>query len=223
MIHFNQLEITDDNKYLIIDAQIDDGDYFSNMYLDAIVIDSQDTFILNGPSNSPIYTKTLDDNTKAIYIKDFATLDSYAIEDEEGSKVLLEEDTSDKPRRVRLYLTSEDLGIDLSTSMLFVYVIAGGVPSADIPCTYDVNKIMGTVVNLLSLYRTFIPLLSTLGDTCNLSNDLPNAILLLSGIRLAIKTGHYTMAIKIWKKLMGMSNSTPTGVTKGCNCNANNR
>lgn len=219
MIHFNQLEITDDSKYLIVDAAIDDGKYFTDMYLDAIVIDTQDTFILNGPSSKPIYSKKFNEDTKAVYVKDFNNVYSRVLEDENNSQVYIQLIQDNKQKRVRLYISAEELGVDLSKTMLFVYIIAGGTPAPDTPCTYDVNKILGTVVNLLPIYRSFMPMLRELGDTCNFPMNLTNAILQLFGIRLAIKTGHYPIAIKLWKKFFGLFNSIPvTGVIKSCGC-----
>ena len=55
MIIFNNISISQDDKYLIIDAEIEDNVYYKDMYIDSVVIDNQDTYIQNGPSNNPIY------------------------------------------------------------------------------------------------------------------------------------------------------------------------
>ena len=47
MIVFNNIKITQDNKYLIIDAEIEDSTYYKDMYIDQVVIDNQDTYILS--------------------------------------------------------------------------------------------------------------------------------------------------------------------------------
>ena len=52
MIRFNELKIED--NYIIIDVQIEEEKYFKDMYIDSIVIDTQDTFIANGPSSKAI-------------------------------------------------------------------------------------------------------------------------------------------------------------------------
>ena len=65
MIRFNELKIED--NYIIIDVQIEEEKYFKDMYIDSIVIDTQDTFIANGPSSKAIYTKTFNTNVDPIY------------------------------------------------------------------------------------------------------------------------------------------------------------
>ena len=45
MVQFNELRITPDNKELIIDVSVKDLDIYTNVYLDYIMIDNQDTFI----------------------------------------------------------------------------------------------------------------------------------------------------------------------------------
>lgn len=64
MILFNELRITPDGKTLIIDASIEDLSYYRNMTIDSIIIDTQDTYISNGPSSNPIYTYQEVDQTQ---------------------------------------------------------------------------------------------------------------------------------------------------------------
>jgi hypothetical protein len=40
MIQFNDLKITSDGKTLIIDVSVKDLDYYTNVFLDSIIIDS---------------------------------------------------------------------------------------------------------------------------------------------------------------------------------------
>ncbi len=69
MIHFNELRITEDNKYLIIDVSVDSDSCFDDVTLDTIIVDNQDTYVDNGPSSNPVlsidvkehYTKVLTD------------------------------------------------------------------------------------------------------------------------------------------------------------------
>ena len=56
MIIFNNIKITQNDKYLIIDAEIADSVYYKDMYIDSVIVDNQDTYTQNGPSNNPIYT-----------------------------------------------------------------------------------------------------------------------------------------------------------------------
>ena len=56
MIVFNNIRISQDDKYITIDAEIENNKYYENMYIDSVIIDNQDTFSPNGPSNNPVYT-----------------------------------------------------------------------------------------------------------------------------------------------------------------------
>ena len=70
MIHYNNLYITEDNKCLVIDVAIDDGSYYKDIYLDTVSIDTQDTFVTNGPSdNAKVFTIRKDKLDK-VYVND---------------------------------------------------------------------------------------------------------------------------------------------------------
>lgn len=65
MINFQELRITPNDEHLIIDVVIDSSDYYKDVVLDSIVIDTQDTYIDNGASENYVYRYTLteeDDN-----------------------------------------------------------------------------------------------------------------------------------------------------------------
>lgn len=56
MLQFNSLKITQDKKHLIIDVQVQPLDYYENVVIDSIVIDTQNTFTELGPSSKPLMT-----------------------------------------------------------------------------------------------------------------------------------------------------------------------
>lgn len=62
MVIFRELNITPDDKELTIDVVVEDLSIYSNVYLDSIVIDNQDTFIENGASSNPVYTYNIAEN-----------------------------------------------------------------------------------------------------------------------------------------------------------------
>lgn len=59
MVTFNELRITKDGKYLIIDVSIRSQSYYNDVYLDSISIDTQDTYKDGGPSSSIVYHKDI--------------------------------------------------------------------------------------------------------------------------------------------------------------------
>lgn len=56
MIQFNELRVSPDGKKLIIDASVKDLQYYNDVYIDAIIIDTQDTYVANGSSTNPIFS-----------------------------------------------------------------------------------------------------------------------------------------------------------------------
>lgn len=66
MVEFNKLMILPCNQGIYIDANVLDMPYFNDVYIDSIVIDTQDTFDNSGPSKSPLYTYTIDGDNKSI-------------------------------------------------------------------------------------------------------------------------------------------------------------
>lgn len=200
MIRFNELKIED--NYIIIDVQIEEDEYFKDMYIDSIVIDTQDTFIANGPSNKAIYTKTFDtsyENNPCITTK-------------------MEENVFfSNNNRVRIYISAKELNVDIHKTMFFVYAIAGGTPAADTPCRWDENKALHTLVDVQLLYNTMIQYVKELGKECSTPDNFINAILQFNAIDLALKTNQYPLAIELWKRFY--SDVESNAVLPNCGCN----
>ena len=197
MIRFNELKIED--NYIIIDVQIEEEKYFKDMYIDSIVIDTQDTFIANGPSSKAIYTKTFNTDT-----------------DIKKEEIVYTQGT-DKHNRVRIYIDGKDLNVDIHKTMFFVYVIAGGTPAADTPCRWDENKALHTLVDTQVLYNNMIQYVKELNKDCSTPDNFINAILQFNAIDLALKTNQYPLAIDLWKRFY--SDIESNVVLPNCGCN----
>ena len=197
MIRFNELKIED--NYIIIDVQIEEEKYFKDMYIDSIVIDTQDTFIANGPSSKAIYTKTFNTDTDVKKEENIYT---------QGT---------DKHNRIRIYIDAKDLNVDIHKTMFFIYVIAGGTPAADIPCRWDENKALHTLVDTQVLYNNMIQYVKELNKDCSTPDNFINAILQFNAIDLALKTNQYPLAIDLWKRFY--SDIESNVVLPNCGCN----
>lgn len=197
MIRFNELKIED--NYIIIDVQIEEEKYFKDMYIDSIVIDTQDTFIANGPSSKAIYTKTFNTDT-----------------DVNKEEIVYTQGT-DKYNRVRIYIDGKNLNIDIHKTMFFVYVIAGGTPAADTPCRWDENKALHTLVDTQVLYNNMIQYVKELSKDCSTPDNFINAILQFNAVDLALKTNQYPLAIDLWKRFY--SDIESNVVLPNCGCN----
>ena len=182
MVQFNELKITPDGQRLIIDVSIKDLEYYTNVYLDTVQIDTQDTFVESGPSSEVVYSKTIEGNTKS----------------------------------VRLELGTGDLLPALNDNLFFVYVRTKGIPAANTPCGMDNITTLGVVSNLYPLYQYAFSYIKELSDTCSIPKNFVNYILQYKAFELAIKTDHYTEAVKYWKRFfMGIKDSV---ITPNCGC-----
>lgn len=183
MVQFQELRITPDGKKLIIDVSVKNLKYYTNVYLDAIQIDTQDTFVESGPSSEVVYdTGTIKGDVKS----------------------------------VRVELGTGDLLPSLNDNLFFVYVRTKGTPAANTPCGMDNVTTLGVVSNLYPLYQHALSYIKELSNTCSIPKNFINYILQYKAFELAIKTGHYTEAIKYWKKFfMGIKDSV---ITSNCGC-----
>lgn len=203
MIRFNELKIED--NYIIIDVQIEEDEYFKDMYIDSIVIDTQDTFIANGPSNKAIYTKTFNS-------EDTSYENNPCITTKMEENVFFSNNN-----RVRIYISAKELNVDIHKTMFFVYAIAGGTPAADTPCRWDENKALHTLVDVQLLYNTMIQYVKELSKDCSTPDNFINAILQFNAIDLALKTNQYPLAIELWKRFYNDIESN--AVLPNCGCN----
>lgn len=184
MVHFNQLTITPDAKTLIIDVEVLSEDYYDNVYIDNIVIDTQDTYTGTGISSKAfsVFQSTEEDNKK--YVK--------------------------------LNVTPNEIGEKNFNQLLFIYVSVKGTPAADTPCGMDNITTMATVSNMYPFYQQAMNYIKELGDDCNISQSFIDYILKFKGLELAVKTGNYPTAVKLYKKLF--INKGITTIKGGCGC-----
>ena len=161
MLEFRELRITPDGNHLIIDVAVREHSYYENVFIDSIIIDTQDTYIQNGPSSKPVYQyKVEEDRVQNLY----------ALPEEcNCNPVLVDEDKSycftygyEEGRHVRIMLSTKDIPLN---NMLFVYAIAKGTPAPDTPCGFDNTIIMQTVVDLYPFYQNTLCFLKELNNS----------------------------------------------------------
>lgn len=268
MIKFQELKITPDGQNLIVDVSIKDFEYYNDVYLDKLLIDTSSTFIDSGPSSKAIevpltkrevivvkpedfienakdeyYTYKYHLKEGAVYnfynIQHFDDLanvqmDSFSEMDLEWTamdikgKEFLCIKTTDGYEQIeisipeysvkdkKVVLNIKDLGISKYDNLLIVYAKAKGIPSANTPCGMDNNIVMGIAFNCYLLYRNALNYIMELSDNCSISKNFINFILQYKVFELAIKAGHYTEAIKYWKKFfMRIKDAV---ITPNCGC-----
>ena len=213
MIIFNNIKITQDNKYLIIDAEIEDNVYYKDMYIDRVIIDNQDTYIQNGPSDNPIYTYQAEPQLNYIYTQEDL---NNQIKDQDNSDVLDENNTYSYSRSVHLKLDKNALS-EIENNMFFVYVIAGGIPLPETPCGYDVNIAMKVVINTYPLYTTIMNYLEELNSQCDTPVNLIDTMLRIKALDACVQTGNNFKAIELWNKYFRNKNTDNININCGCN------
>ena len=217
MLIFNELRITPDQKYLIIDVSVDNQKYYENIQIDSIIIDTQDTYIDSGPSNNPIFTYNLTEensNITQVYTDNYTP-----VLDEDTSYCYVESEEKQN-KSIRLILNYQDLNVSLQDNMFFVYAIATGTPSADTPCGMDNSIVKGTIINLYPIYCKTIQYLKELDDSCAVPKNFMDMIIKLKALELSIKTGNSFQAIEYWNKYFKtLINNNSTFKSKYCGCN----
>lgn len=191
MIVFNNVKITQDNKTLIIDAEINHSELFKDMYITDIYIDNQDTYSQNGPSNNPVYHKKLEPITSG------AGVVSY---------------------NKSVYLTLDKLDIvgGIENNLLFVYIVVDGTPAPETPCGLDNTIWTKVVMNTYPLYTKLMKEFISASNTCIIPPSLIDTILRIEALDTSIKTGNNLAAIDIWNNYF---KNIPQSITTNCNCN----
>ena len=193
MVDFNELYITKDGNTLVVRATVkgtpgttsatDGTNYWANVYIDRVQIDSSSTRIESGPSSTPIYTYSTD--------------------------------SSSRLKTIVLQIPVTEILTDTDNDMLFVYVVTKGTPTSGVPCGMDNKTTEGCVVNMYKIYQQSLPYLKKLDSKCCIQKDFINLILQIKGLEIAMKTNHYSTAIKLWKEFF---QNTEQKITSNCNC-----
>lgn len=212
MVDFNELRVSPDRKNLIIDVSIKDLSYYENVYIDSIIIDTQDTYIPSGPSNSPIFTYEVVSNVTPIYsLPDCGCNQVQDYIDKENCF----ETSNNEEKRVRLELDNTALDNHLKGNLFFVYVITKGTPSSDTPCNMDNTINLGVTADTYPIYTNMLNSLKEL-ESCSTPKLFTDAFLRFKAFELSIKTGQYSQVINYWNKYfksLDIPNNT------NCSCN----
>ena len=298
MVEFKELKITPDGKNLIINASIKDLEYYKDVYIDSVIIDTQDTYLPSGPSSNPIYTKNfisklnykqsflgedfkspvlplkkgdkiissaftislinsalpIDYTIKSInlcntkisnsVIPTVSTIKNFEITENNPVVTIIGLDSSNKEvkntdpntnwdntqlsveinyetrnfKDINIIIPDIDTTIKnaFENNLLFVYIKTVGTPASNTPCGMDNITTLGIVSNLYPLYQHTFNYIKELSNTCSIPKNFINYILQYKAFKLAVKTGHYTEAIRYWKKFfMGIKDSV---ITSNCGC-----
>lgn len=192
MVVFDRLEISDNGRMLYLDAHVNKATYFENIYIDKVIIQTQDQVSETDPcipGDQCIYQMTAEDDTKELHLALNASIDF---------------DITDKT---------------LSNKLLFVYVICKGTPDPCTPCRLDEMTTLGVTFDDALLYQKVMQFTKGLADNCTVSKGFIDMILLWNSFKAAVNTEHYLPAIDFWKKMFyGHPNMNGLNISKPCGC-----
>lgn len=189
MISFNELRITPDSKYLVIDVQVQNLNYYKDVYLDSIHIDTQQTFIETGPSNKPIYSYVVPDNEQFIYIQNCGC----RVITEQEEDILVDEFSDTK--HIRQFIDIDSIG----NNLFFVWVVTKGNPTEDTPCGMKDAVTLGVVYNKLPIYNISMKYINSI-EGCNIPREFMDFIFRKKAFETCLEVGNYNQAIKYWNK-----------------------
>lgn len=219
MIILNECRITDEGDRLIIEASVDTLSYYRRVYIDSVVIDTEETYVPSGPSNNPVFTKTFEPDYMKVDVRNDCNSVTTTEECKCGNVY-----TSEKAgrKKISLCLSKDDINMgNFNNNIFFVYVIATGVPDACTPCGMDNSYVMGVAVNRRPLYNMMMSYINEVGKECRMPKGFIDSFLRLKAFELSLKTGNFLKAIDIWKGVFSNIRYVPHN--KGCGCHGINR
>ena len=203
MIIFDQLRISDDGKRMYINAHVNKADYFNDIYIDSIVIQTADKVSETDPglpTSDYVYIKKAEENVKELNLVLEASDLSRSWESD--------------PKAIAF-----NRG-DMSKTLFFIYIKCKGTPGSCTPCRLDEETTLGVVFDENVLHQKVMDYTKELVADCNVPSAFIDFILLWNAFKSAIETEHYMPAIKFFNMMfeeVGKSCQSRTIKTCGCN------
>lgn len=213
MVIFNDLRISEDRKYLIVDCQIEDVDGYDGLYIDRV-----DVMHYSKVTDFSCIGYDADTYAYTMYQKD-------------------EDDDEDTVRSVRLSVSIDKILEDqpnfgvstFENGLFYVAVTCGGTPTNSLTlegygCGADKMMDVGVILDWYAVYQNGMAYASKLAFSCGNSCDDPSGyeqfILHWYGLQLAIATCDWIQVAKFWPKFLRMfANGVGKGtISGGCGC-----
>ena len=237
MLQWNELRITPDGKFLIIDVEVQNLDYFKDVYLESLQ--------MNVYSKAEDFTSPMPDSKSIILWEEEESVISYepyTQEDRNNAKIgdiFWNQDIDGSwqeeiinstnlisiqngsisaykqiiaelhSKRVRKYIDIDSI----SDNLIFVYAIARGEPTEDTPCGVKEKLLVGLVYNKALLYNSSIKTINIING-CTPDKELIDQILKIKMFDLSIAIGDYKTTIKCWNNMF--KKQITTKVNCGC-------
>lgn len=203
MIIFDQLRISDDGKRMYINAHVNKADYFNDIYIDSIIIQTADKVSEANPglpTSDYVYIKKAEENAKDL-------------------NLVLEASDLSRSWESDPNAIAFNRG-DMSKTLFFVYIKCKGTPGSCTPCRLDEETTLGVVFDENVLHQKVMDYTKKLVADCSVPSAFIDFILLWNAFKSAIETEHYIPAIKFFNMMfeeVGKSCQSRTIKTCGCN------
>lgn len=189
MLQWNELRITPDGKYLIIDVEVQSQSYYKNIFINTLSLQ--------------VYSKI--DSSTTLYI--WRDYEAIATEEEAYKEVGVQ---GMKYKRLRKAIDIEDL----SDCLFYITATNTDDFEEDTPNGLKQTVIHGVSYNKYLLYSQSIKALRAM-DNCIPNKDVINYILQFKMFELALETGDKDTAITYWNKCV--RGKVPV-LVKDCGC-----
>lgn len=203
MIIFDQLRISDDGKRMYINAHVNKADYFNDIYIDSIVIQTADKVLETNPglpTSDYVYIKKAEENAK-------------------GLNLVLEASDLSRSWESDPNAIAFNRG-DMSKTLFFVYIKCKGIPGSCTPCRLDEETTLGVVFDENVLHQRVMDYTKELVADCSVPSAFIDFILLWNAFKSAIETEHYIPAIKFFNMMFDeVGKSCQSKTIKICGCN----
>lgn len=177
MIQFNELRITPDANFLIIEAQVKVDSFFNNIGILSVSVNKvlNDTY----EKENLISWVNTSDTENIIVPEEVETIENII-------------------KKVRFIINKEQLDTKLTNEFLEVVVETEGTSNA--PEGYANSIVYAPVVDLYPFYINTLCNIRMLDNLCSNSDELVDCILRFKALELAMKTGNKNLAAQYWFK-----------------------
>ena len=205
MVVFNELRITQDGQYLILDTHIrrDLTIDYPNAQIDEIYLCESGSYKEGDAKSNPeairIYKAGDEGNNEELCTR---------------SEVYLKISPSD----------SLDLPSTFKDKLFLVYVYVTGINELDLTCgCNNKNPSIGVALDMGLIYRQFMNYINDLlcnKDSCspNVSQGFTDFVLRYNAFLLAMDSGHYKKGIEFFDKWFSNDSNVVTSSYCGCHC-----
>lgn len=134
--------------------------------------------------------------------------------------VYTKSDIDSKSLRLTLDIKTDLPKVDVDKLFLFVWVKVKGVPGVDVPCNMDKEYTLGVTFDTCPMYTTFMQKVKEVQQDCNIPYEFIDFYLKYKALQVSIDSGHFTEAVKIYKKYF--TKTSIRSLINNCNCNGRN-